>query len=126
MDVKIKVQKVKLWPIALCLLLIGLISCKEKKVEKIPSNILGKDTMVQILTEMHLIESSLGIRIFEDKKIIHTRNVIKAKVYQQYGVSKDRFFNSYNYYSQNSAAIDTIYADVISEITKRQAQQLKK
>ena len=82
--------------------------------------------MVQILTEMHLLESSLGIRIFEEKKIVDTRNIVKSKIYEQYGVSKERFFKSYNYYTKNSTAMDTIYTDIISEISKRQAEQLKK
>jgi hypothetical protein len=126
MDVRIKVLKVQFRSIALCLLIFFCISCKEKKEEKIPNYIIGKDTMVQILTEMHLLESSLGIRIFEEKKIVDTRNIVKSKIYEQYGVSKERFFKSYNYYTKNSTAMDTIYTDIISEISKRQAEQLKK
>jgi hypothetical protein len=126
MDVKFKVRSLQLWPTALFFLILMNFSCKEKKQEKIPANIIGKDTMVHILAEIHLLESSLGIRIFEEQKIVATRNIVKSKIYKQYGVSKERFFSSYNYYTQNSAAIDTIYIDVISEISKRQAEQIKK
>lgn len=127
MDVKFKEAKVHFKAIALCLLIFACISCHQKKEVKIPVDIIGQDTMVQILTEMHLLESSLGIKIFEEKKIVDTRNLVKSKIYEQFGVSKERFFKSYTYYTQNSAVIDTIFTDIISEISKRQAeQQLKK
>jgi hypothetical protein len=126
MDVKLKVQKTKLWLIVLFFSVVSLISCKEKKLELRPNYVIGKDTMVQMLAEIHLLESSIGIRIFEEKKIIYTRNIVKSKIYKKYGVSKERFFKSYNYYTQNSESIDTIYTDVISEISKRQFELLKK
>lgn len=101
-------------------------SCKEEKKETLPSNLIGKDTMVLMLTEMHLLEASIGIRVFEEKKIMETRNLVKSKIYTDYGVSKEHFFKSYRYYAQNPAALDSMYIDVISEISRRQAEQLKK
>jgi len=124
MDVKIKVQKAYLWSFVLYLLLISCVSCQEKKEIKTPSYVIGRDTMVQMLAEIHLLESSMGIRIFDEKKIAEGRNLIKTKIYKQYGVSKERFFKSYDYYTQSSTTIDTIYMDVITEISKRQAEQL--
>jgi hypothetical protein len=126
MDVKVKVQNARLWPIVLCFSVFSFISCKEKKQELRPDYVIGKDTMVQILAEIHLLESSIGIRVFEEKKIVYTRNIVKSKIYKKYGVSKERFFKSYNYYTKDNEAIDTIYTDVISEISKRQFELLKK
>ena len=126
MDVKVKLQKAKLWLIVLCFSVVSFTSCKEKKQELRPTYVIAKDTMVQILAEVHLLESSIGIRIFEEKKIVYTRNIVKSKIYEKYGVSKERFFKSYNYYTKNSESIDTIYTDVISEISKRQFELLKK
>ena len=126
MDVKVKLKKTKLWLIVLCFSVVSFTSCKEKKQELRPTYVIAKDTMVQILAEVHLLESSIGIRIFEEKKIVYTRNIVKSKIYEKYGVSKERFFKSYNYYTKNSESIDTIYTDVISEISKRQFELLKK
>ena len=126
MDVKVKLKKTKLWLIVLCFSVVSFTSCKEKKQELRPTFVIAKDTMVQILAEVHLLESSIGIRIFEEKKIVYTRNIVKSKIYKKYGVSKERFFKSYNYYTKNSESIDSIYTDVISEISKRQFELLKK
>ena len=128
MDVSLSQKKVNYFPLIFCLAFVFFTSCKENiqqaELSK-PKDLMGRDTMVILLTEMHLLESSLGIRIFEDKKIINTRNTIKDKIYKDYGVSKERFMSSYNYYVQKSTTIDSIFTDVISEISKRQALQLK-
>mgnify|MGYP000967563473 CR=1 FL=1 len=128
MDVILSQKKINNFPLIFCVIFLLFASCKGK-IEKPelarPKDLMGRDTMVILLTEMHLLESSLGIRIFEDKKIINTRNAVKDKIYKDYGVSKERFMSSYNYYVQKSTTIDSIFTDVISEISKRQALQLK-
>lgn len=105
---------------------ITICSCKEKIKEVPPSNLIARDTMVKLIAEMHLLESSFGIKIFDEKKITTSRNAIKSKIYKDYGISKERFFESYNYYVQQSQTIDSIYTDVISEISKRQTILQKK
>ena len=128
MDVSFSQKKINNFPLILCVILLLFASCKGKVEEPAfarPNDLMGRDTMVLLLTEMHLLESSLGIRIFEEKKIINTRNTVKDKIYKDYGVSKERFMSSYNYYVQKSTTIDSIFTDVISEISKRQALQLK-
>jgi hypothetical protein len=126
MDVKNKTSFTKFWFVILSCFIINTISCKEEKKEQKPNYVIGRDTMVLILTEIHLLESSLGIRVIEDVKIKNTRNLVKAKIYKDYSVSKEQFFKSYNYYTQRPAVIDSIYIDVISEISKKQAEQIKK
>jgi hypothetical protein len=126
MDVVIK-SLIRLVLISMvCISLFGVNSCQQKEPkEKLPVGLIGKDTMVKIITEFHLIESSLGIRIFEDKKMMNTRNSLKAKIYSDYGITKEKFIESYSYYAKNNDLIDSIYADVLTEISKRQAEQLK-
>jgi hypothetical protein len=99
--------------------------CKEKINEPKPANLIARDTMVLILAEFHLLESSFGVRIFEEKEIANSRNMLKSKIYKDYHVTKERFFDSYNYYAKQTLTIDSIYTDIISEIAKRKAQQIK-
>jgi hypothetical protein len=125
MDVKIKSRccyDLTLFFIALIMLSLG---CKPANKQSKPKNIIGRDTMVMILADIHLLETSLGIKVFEDRKMNETRNHIKEKIYKKYLVNKKQFRLSYDYYAMQSATIDSIYIDVISEISKRQAE-LKK
>jgi len=126
MDVNTKILQSKIILLISCFILIFVAACNDSKIEKIPSNIIGKDTMVLMLAEMHLLESSLGIRIFEDKKLMNTRNSVKTKIYKDFGISKEQFYKSYEYYSLKPMLIDSMYINVISEITERQAKLNKK
>lgn len=125
MDVKIKSKccyDLTLFFIALIMLSLG---CKPANKQSKPKNIIGRDTMVMILADIHVLEASLGIKVFEDRKMNQTRNHIKQKIYKNYSVSKKQFLLSYDYYAMQSATIDSIYMDVISEISKRQAERKK-
>lgn len=126
MDVVKKAIVSRCWPVALCCMFAFNMACKEEKKVQKQADVIGRDTMVLILTDLHLLESSLGIKIFEDGKINNTRNLIKTKIYKNYGISKEKFYKSYNFYAQQSSVIDSIFIDVISEISKRQAEQIKK
>ncbi|MFN4811032.1 MAG: DUF4296 domain-containing protein [Bacteroidota bacterium] len=122
MDVKIKSRccyDLTLFFTALIMLGLG---CKPANKQSKPKNIIGRDTMVMILADIHLLEASLGIKVFEDRKMNETRNHIKEKIYKKYLVNKIQFRSSYDYYAMQSANIDSIYIDVISEISKQQAE----
>ena len=126
MDVSIKVLRVKIIPIVVCATLCFISACSEPKQEPIPVGIIAQDTMVQMLTEIHLLESSLSIRIADESSLKNTRNAIKSKIYLNFGVSKEQFYKSYKYYAEKPVLIDSIYINVISEISKRQVEQTKK
>jgi hypothetical protein len=126
MDVSIKVLRVKIIPIVVCATLCFISACSEPKQEPIPVGIIAQDTMVQMLTEIHLLESSLSVRIADESSLKNTRNAIKSKIYSNYGVSKEQFYKSYKYYAEKPVLIDSIYINVISEISKRQVEQTKK
>jgi len=70
MDVILSQKKINNFSLIFCVILLLFASCKGK-IEKPelarPKDLMGRDTMVILLTEMHLLESSLGIRIFEEK-----------------------------------------------------------
>ncbi len=126
MDVSIKVLRVKIIPIVVCATLCFISACSEPKQEPIPVGIIAQDTMVQMLTEIHLLESSLSVRIADESSLKNTRNAIKSKIYLNFGVSKEQFYKSYKYYAEKPVLIDSIYINVISEISKRQVEQTKK
>ncbi len=126
MDVSIKVLRVKIIPIVFCTIFCFISACSEPKQEPIPLGIIAQDTMVQMLAEIHLLESSLSVRIADESSLKNTRNAIKSKIYLNFGVSKEQFYKSYKYYAEKPVLIDSIYINVISEISKRQVEQTKK
>jgi hypothetical protein len=95
--------------------------CKEKEVS-IPPHILSKGEMVQILADLHVSEAAVihgkvsnlnGERLFES---------FRLGILKKHGLSLEKFEESYNFYLSDPMLLDLLYIDVITEISKRQAE----
>ncbi|MCC6251622.1 MAG: DUF4296 domain-containing protein [Bacteroidia bacterium] len=127
MDVNLKRYLQKLYYIAIAfVMLIIIASCHKNETAPTPSiRPIGVDTIVKVLADIHLIEASVNIRFIEDYKKQETRNTLKSKIYKQYGITALKFKESYDYYSENPILLDSIYTEVITEITQRELKTIK-
>ena len=74
-----------------------LLSCESKvKFEK-PENLLSKEEMIDLLTDMHLANATSGINNINEEKNLN----YMALVYEKYGVDSVRFAESNLYYAAN-------------------------
>lgn len=104
----------------LFLFVILIVSCDNKKQEE--PNILSRDQIVDILTDIQLIEAKLSF----EKKSPPNLNEISEKYYEsvflKYDISKEEFEKSLNYYKQNIEELNNIYSEVITKLNKIQSQ----
>ncbi len=123
MDVKLKLT----FFVILISFLLTSTACNKKTPSTVapPHHVIAKDTLVLILADFHVLEASLTLKMLDDKTTANMRNVLKDKIYKDYNVSKERFFNSYAYYEKKPIALDSIYCEVITEITQRQSKLTK-
>jgi hypothetical protein len=103
------------------LLLIFFISCSSGDVT-IPSDVIQKDTMVQVLTDVQIAEASL---MFQNSRGMST--VGKAPRYYQFifkkhHINEKQFRKSFSFYMDQPELMDKMYGEVINEISKRQAE----
>ena len=105
----------------LLILICLLFSCSNSD-EKIPENILSKNTFESILKEIHLAEAT-----FELHKI---KGMGKAKnelansyqnIYSEYAISEEDFKTTLEYYSVNPEKLEKIYDKILKELTKQRA-----
>ena len=91
-----------------------LISCSGRKETTIPAEILGKEKMTAILTDIHLVEGAkLGRRIMGDTVLA---DVYYQKVFEKYEVSQEKFEESFNFYSDHPDIMDKLYDQVIENL----------
>lgn len=101
-------------------LLIVLASCSGNDDLKVPKNILPKDTMVAVLTDMHIIEGAkTGRDIMGDSL---KADIYFAKLYHKHGTTKARFDSSFSFYSRHPEVMDEMYDRVIERLNKIQLQ----
>ena len=98
-----------------------LFSCSNSD-EKIPENILSKNTFESILKEIHLVEAT-----FELHKI---KGMGKAKnelansyqnIFSEYAISEENFKTTLEYYSVNPEELEKIYDKILKELTRERA-----
>lgn len=102
------------------LILIALLpfSCGEKLMQK-PENLIPKDKMVVILSDMAVANSakSTNIGLIRDNNIDPTRHVLK-----KHGVDSTRFVESDRYYASLPAEYAAIYTEVELRLTKQKKE----
>ncbi|MDD5506702.1 MAG: DUF4296 domain-containing protein [Bacteroidales bacterium] len=88
----------------------------------VPANLIPADTMITILVDVHLIESSL--------KMIHTKKLDNERytdsyyhtLFEKHHITRQQFLQSLEYYEQDAKMLEKIYEDVIIELSKMESQ----
>ena len=104
----------------LCVLIFG---CS-KKEEKIPPDIIQKDIMVRVMTDMHLAESHAQFSSAYDNSK-NTKQSYYKFIFDKYKISYEQFMKSWKYYTAHPEIFSKIYDEVITELSKKQAEASK-
>ena len=95
-------------------------ACSKKPVE-IPAHILQPDTMVSILKDIHLAQSSISVTDYASKSP-YTMNQYVSYILERHGQSRERFMQSLRYYTGEPELMDGIYDSVIARLGNTSAQ----
>lgn len=105
-------------------ILILLIACSFTNIscqsDKIPKDIIQEDTMVSILTEIHLADAYFSIMTDEkDKNQENSSEQAYTKILEQYNVSPKDFEKSIDYYTEHPNEFRNIYEKVILQLDNK-------
>lgn len=100
-----------------------LFSCS-KKEEKIPAGIISEDLMVQVMVDVHLAESrSQYNSSFDDAKKI--KQGYYKFIFNKYKITSEQLFKSWTFYAAHPEIFSAVYDEVITELSKKQAETSK-
>jgi len=107
------------------LLLVCACSSKDKKTE-IPENIIPPDSMVSILVDFHLVEASVfqGQKIHED--INEVTNSRYKFIFKKHKINRKQLSESLMFYSEHMKDLETIYKQVVVELSTTQSRIISK
>ena len=92
----------------LLLMVLFLGSCTSKTILKKPKDLIPKDTMVLLLTDLNIAKSA-----YNKKNLNNERNInYVALVYNKYKIDSTRFLNSNYYYTSKLEEYDLIFKEV--------------
>lgn len=110
-------------------------ACQSEQVRERPEEVLVPDSMVIILTDMTLAEAMKGMgQSGEIAKIEQTESFYLG-IWEQYGISRERFESSYAWYQEDLEGLAELYDGVSKRIkvledkanaeSKREKERLK-
>ena len=88
------------------------IACGSPK-ENIPADILPKEKMIEVVTELHIAEASINLNLYNTDSL--------KTIYSKHQVTKAQCDSSFKYYALHPKQLSEIYKGVLNEISKRQA-----
>jgi len=106
-------------------LLFMLAACKEK-FPAVPSDIIPMTKMENILIDMHIVDAVAETRTMGSGATeMKFTEQYYLQIYKNYGITKEEFLKSYLFYQNNPILLNKLYDDVLSEMSKREAQMNK-
>ncbi len=101
-------------------ILILLAACKNKQEQSY--KIIPKDTMVMLLTDIHLADAS--VTILSQRKKLKNPEQYYLHIFKKYNITKAVFDSSVSYYSFHPKEYQKIYEDVILNLNKLESKTL--
>ena len=83
-----------------------------------PEDVIARDTFIQILTEVHLIEGALKQRLFRNDNGQERALAHYAELFDRWGVDEERFKVTYKWWYQQPVELDFLLEEVASNLTE--------
>lgn len=91
---------------------------------EIPADVLPKEKMSAVLSDIHEVESLIQYSALE--RTDSTRTVIYGyykTIFQNNKITPEEFKRSFNFYSTHLNLLDEVYEEVLVDLSKRQAEE---
>ncbi len=105
-----------------------LLACSHKQAESIPSTILPKEKMAQVLVDVHLLEAMMNTNALTPEKISSDNATIlpAIDVFKKNNISKKEYDDSFDFYTKHPELLSEIYQLVLNDLSKMQAEMMNK
>jgi len=101
-----------------------LASCNDLKV-KAPKNLLSEDRMVEIITDIDIIEAKFNFADEHGKSADSMKTSYYNQLYEHHGITKEQLVDNINYYTQKPELLENIMTRVVDSLTKAQGNTSK-
>ncbi len=103
--------------------LLLLISCGGKNNDQRPDDVLPPETMTKILTDMHLAEGYINARTGNADSLKQLGVGYRDEIYKTYQTNNEQFKKSFDFYNLHPVILDSIYAEVITALSKKEIEK---
>jgi hypothetical protein len=109
------------------LLLLTVLSCNQQKSSvTVPADVLSPDSMVQVLSDIHLAEAEATLHPYSDSLGIINLPAYYKYIFNNHKLDTAMFNRSMNFYLSNPELLNTVYNGILDELSKRHARYQQK
>ena len=105
------------------------VSCSVKKQEQVevPSDLLQEDSMVALLVDINIMEASMNLMMVENRTDSTRQDTaVWEDILQKHRLTAQQYEKNIAFYAQHPELLDKVYGEVLNELSKKQAEPLKK
>ena len=108
--------------IGLLLIVVGLLSSCSKKQVVVPENVIPRDSMILMLTDVHIAESTIQIRNLGRSDTTRQEAYARYRyIFNKYKVNDERFRESFEFYRSQPEYFHKMYDEVLARLSEKQA-----
>lgn len=107
-----------------CLSMSGCSNHSQSKAE--PTGLIARDTFVNVLTEVHLIEGVKKQRLLrnDEEGAVLLRHYVE--LFERYQINENRFKETYQWWYQHPKEMDGLLEEVAAELTRMELETTRK
>ncbi len=109
--------------LSVLILSVALLTSCSKSAIKIPSDVLAKDSMMFIMMDIHIAES--GVKTMNPDSVAINNKTYYDFIFKKHHVTEEQFRTSLTFYTENPELLQEIYAKMIEEMSKNEADAYK-
>ncbi len=94
---------------------------KSAMSNKMPNKLISVDTMTAIMTELQLIEASVGLAPLSYALQVARYKKYETEIFKKYATDSANYFDNYAYYAQDAKLLKKMYLTVFDTIMMRKA-----
>lgn len=87
-----------------------------------PAHLVSKTELIDIIVELHLLEAANANRLVLDSITSVNQPAYQEGIFKKHKTTRADFNASYNYYSANNDTTMAIYEEVVTRLSKLQAE----
>jgi len=107
------------------IIILSLSACNRFGDQK-PVDLIPQKNMVDILVDIHVADAVVEHKFGPTTTNIAMTNALYNRIYQNYGITAAQYKTSYKYYEAHPDIMDKMYTQVITELSKKEAELSKK
>jgi hypothetical protein len=98
-----------------------LLSCKSKNHVTIPTGIVVPDTMIEILSDVHLLQASAQLGYSQNTKDT-TIQLAYQSLWKKHNLTESSYNEDMQFYCDHPRLLDSVYEKVLSNLNRKKAE----